>query len=256
MHFRSVEQDCLAIDPSLTLDLMDAVGSEHLANSLLNAAQRVDEVGEVFAYRAERGRVPLEILSAGRSSPRERVQMYRSRFWPADPFLSHASEQEPNRGFCAVTRPQDILDPTYRTICFQRPGFVDKLSFGWSDSAGVTVLSFYRTGSAPSEHPIALAAIANVALAAIHAHEQQAGRSRQPVITRIERRLATAYPKLSHREVQICARTLCGSSSKEIGRALGISPASVMTYRQRAYSRYGASSAGDFLDLIIDPSGH
>ena len=64
-------------------------------------------------------------------------------------------------------------------------------------------------------------------------------------------RLARSYPQLTDRERQIVALTLLGDSAAEIGQLLSIKPATVLTYRQRAYERYRFGRASDFLAGLL-----
>jgi DNA-binding CsgD family transcriptional regulator len=63
--------------------------------------------------------------------------------------------------------------------------------------------------------------------------------------------MISPFPQLSQRERQVCARTLAGWTAKQIGRALGLRTATVLTYRQRAYQRFGFRSASDFLQTLL-----
>jgi DNA-binding NarL/FixJ family response regulator len=55
----------------------------------------------------------------------------------------------------------------------------------------------------------------------------------------IEKRLTQGEPELPRREMQVCARILYGMSSTGIALQLGIGEETVMTYRKRAYQRFG-----------------
>ena len=60
-------------------------------------------------------------------------------------------------------------------------------------------------------------------------------------------RLRRSFPQLTERERSIVAQTLLGESAAQIAQALDIKPATVLTYRQRAYERYRFNRASDFL---------
>ena len=65
-------------------------------------------------------------------------------------------------------------------------------------------------------------------------------------------RLVRTFPLLTEREREITARSILGESAAEIGAALAIKPATVHTYRLRAYARYGFSRSSDFLTALLD----
>ena len=82
----------------------------------------------------------------------------------------------------------------------------------------------------------------------------QAGEKDAPLslVDRIASRLEGRYGALTPREREVCARTIAGWSSPAIALDLGIGAGSVLTYRRRAYARYGFSSASDFLERLIN----
>ena len=71
--------------------------------------------------------------------------------------------------------------------------------------------------------------------------------ARQLLLQRLQR----SFPQLTERERSIVALTLLGESAAEIGAALSIKPATVLTYRQRAYERYRFNRASDFLAGLL-----
>lgn len=110
------------------------------------------------------------------------------------------------------------------------------------------VLSFYRRRA--GDHALQrLAGLANLGLTALaRSVPDMAGAAS---IGRIDARIAAVYPQLTRRERQVCVRTLAGWSARAIAATLGIGPASVLTYRQRAYRRLGFSCAADFLGVFV-----
>lgn len=73
-----------------------------------------------------------------------------------------------------------------------------------------------------------------------------------PLVGRLEQRLSLRFAQLSPREREICALTLAGAPAEEIAARLDIRRSTVLTYRQRAYQRYGFTRSSDFLDAIVD----
>ncbi|MFA6031500.1 MAG: LuxR C-terminal-related transcriptional regulator [Myxococcota bacterium] len=67
----------------------------------------------------------------------------------------------------------------------------------------------------------------------------------------IEHRLGSTFHSLTGRERAVCARTMVGMTAEAIGLDLGISPASVLTYRRRAYERYCFTHANQFFLGLI-----
>jgi len=70
-------------------------------------------------------------------------------------------------------------------------------------------------------------------------------------IQKIEQRLGSIFGCLTGRERAVCARTMVGMTAEAIALDLGISAASVLTYRRRAYERYRITHSNQFfLEMI------
>lgn len=65
-------------------------------------------------------------------------------------------------------------------------------------------------------------------------------------IGKIEQRLACVFVNLTEREKAVCARSMVGMTAEAIALDLGISAASVLTYRRRAYERYQFTHSNQF----------
>lgn len=223
---------------------------DELGQALLDVAQAWGPAVEIFAFTHAEGAAPQMLASAGcRGGRRERVSVYLNRYWQRDPMLHQAGALAPGAMLRRRVAASEIDHADYRATCFCRPGFAEKLSMAWRTPERLFVLSIYLSAaeSVASTRFDPLLRLARPALL-----DAQKRSTAGPLVPRLEARLAAAYPSLSRREIQICARTLAGLSSKEIGRELGIGPASVMTYRQRAYARYCVSEVGQLLDRIVE----
>lgn len=65
-------------------------------------------------------------------------------------------------------------------------------------------------------------------------------------IGKIEHRLGSIFINLTEREKAVCARSMVGMTAEAIALDLGISSASVLTYRRRAYERYHFTHSNQF----------
>lgn len=239
------------IDPEIAVALIDAAGGPFLAPSLLAEAQRIAAVEEMFAYRIAASGSPEPLLSSSDlAGAAERSGAYARRFHYHDPAARARLSARPGSGFVERVRAVDIGRSDYRALCFDRPRFTDKVCFGWRGADQSYVISFYRSSDEVDKLP-KLTALAGVGLIALARHERLRHKERFSLVERLETRMKSAYPNLSHREIQICARTLAGWSAGRIAAALGIRPSSVLTYRQRAYQRASFSSASEFLDGML-----
>lgn len=237
-------------DPELSFEAMEAASQPGFGAWLLSAAQRVAQIDEVYAYRFTRSGGPRALLSNGHDPEAgDRAALYANRFHPFDPMLQGVGERQ--AGFVHV-QARDITHADYRHYCFDRPRFIDKLSFRWVRKDEAYFVSFYRRAAGGDEALPALAKLADIGLSALVRSAQMAvPPPRLPLVDRINEKLREAYPALTYRERDVCARTLSGQSAREIAVALGVKPSSILTYRQRAYAKYSVSSAPAFLDRLI-----
>ena len=239
------------LDPEIGAALIESVGTPVFGTRMLDAAQSVAGVDEIFAYHVRDGERPVALSSISERGDHDaRARHYAERFYHHDPVVHARQRTAAGRGFVACVRAGEIGLRDYRAICFEQPRFADKLCFGWRGAGQAIVLSFYRRQD--SEGTAALAALANVGLTALARQSITAPDPETRLVERLEARIARAFPALTLRERQIAARTVAGWTAERTADALYIRPSSVLTYRQRAYQRLGFSGAADFLPAILD----
>jgi DNA-binding CsgD family transcriptional regulator len=239
------------LDPDIGAALVDAVGTPAFGTLMLDAAQSVAGVDEIFAYHIRDGERPVALSSISeRGDHDRRARHYAERFYHHDPVVHARQRTAAGRGFVACVRAGEIGLRDYRAICFEQPRFADKLCFGWRGAGRAIVLSFYRRRD--SEGTAALAALANVGLTALARQNITSPDPEARLVERLETRITRAFPVLTLRERQVAARTVAGWTAERTADALDIRPSSVLTYRQRAYQRLGFSGAADFLPAILD----
>lgn len=248
------------VSPSLGQALIEAAATPHFASVLLGAARQFDSIDEVFAYQVDIGKGGVRTLLATgeRKGLAERTGEYARRFHAKDPLLAGASPDKAF-GFSRRVRAADIPKGEYRELCFEQPGFLDKVSFGWQEPGKLMVLSFYRGLQARGESAAQLWSLGQLAMAALNLHAQSGQPSEIPApsLAQLDAqqvlllRLQRSFPQLTERERLIVALSLLGDSAAEIAAALSIKPATVLTYRQRAYERYRFNRASDFLAGLL-----
>ncbi|MBO9707361.1 MAG: hypothetical protein J7521_04015 [Caulobacter sp.] len=233
--------------------LVDAVGSTSLGEAILRCAESAG-VDEVFAFWLDDDGPPVQLASSGHTgSALARASLYVDGFHRHDPLLARVR---------AVSG-EDLADPIslsveeigashYRRECFEHPGLSEKVTFVRASGVRRYVLNFYRRREHRRASVDSLLGLAQLALPVLRRHGELLGEEAGLSLTeRLERRLAAAYPLLSKRERQVCARTLVGMTAEATALGLGIAETSVMTYRRRAYERYGVSSAGQFVERLL-----
>jgi DNA-binding CsgD family transcriptional regulator len=234
--------------------LIGATGMGDLGDVLLQISRAQGHVGELFAYQIEDDGCPSPIVSAGSlGSSLVRATLYAREFHPFDPLrplLIDAVEGAPI-ALCRFSA-SEIADQRYRVECFERPQLGAKLCFVQRKAQRTLVLNFYRSTGRREADCDHLAQLAQVALPILRKHAElvNSGESLAPV-TRIGRRLSRAFPALTAREREVCARTIIGMTAEGIGLDLDIGVSSVITYRRRACSRFGFSSPAQFAVAMI-----
>lgn len=234
------------LDPALGASLIEAAGTDALPPLLLDAAHWIAGVDEIFAYRARADDAPDILLSASRlDDAAARAANYVRGFFRFDPVTR--LRRGTNEAFVARVSADELTQARYRSLCFESPRFAEKLCFGWREGANSLVLSFYRSHAAGLADEEGLAPLANIALSIL----AKQGRPQQPLVGRLERKLTHCFPQLTRREREVAARTIAGWTAEQTAEDLNIRPATVLTYRQRAYARLGFRSAQDFLRELL-----
>ncbi|MGH8815434.1 MAG: response regulator transcription factor [Achromobacter pestifer] len=137
--------------------------------------------------------------------------------------------------------PERILDDEYRRLLFELPGFASKISVIGARSEGTSYLNLYfsRTHSPNVTELMRGRAPLLIALARRH---------RQLCHVEMDLPRADAWSSgLSPREIQVADLLRQGHTAKEVGRALGLSPTTVVTYKNRIFKKSNLTSLKEFL---------
>lgn len=128
----------------------------------------------------------------------------------------------------------------HRDAIYRRHGVVERLSVAQrAGDASLLAVNFYRhahQGRFDEADLAALAAAAPLVLAAVQRHLEL----RQPALPpSLRQRLLLRCAELTERELDVCERLLRGWSYDGIAADMGLSVATVKTYRARAFVRLG-----------------
>lgn len=246
-----IDRFLLPFNPEAGARLVEAVGTPEFGPALLGIAQSISMVDELFGYLVEDEDEPRVIVSSGALPGLEtRVAEYVHRFYRHDPAVREVRQIPIGDTFVQRIGLSSIMQHDYRRLCFDDPGFAEKLSFGWRGAGYLLVLSFYR-GEASDETALQrLTSLANMTLAVMVRHH--APIKRENIVLVCERRIRRSFPQLSQRETQVCARTIAGHTASAIARELATTSGTVLTYRRRAYQKLGFNQASDFLPALIN----
>jgi DNA-binding CsgD family transcriptional regulator len=248
------------VDASHIVGLIDHLDDERFDEVLLGILQEKGPAAEVNGFLfAPRTRDPRPVSWCGRpAGTAQRVDRYARGYHRLDPTLHSL----PRAGAPGATLVDELMadrigDATYRQTCFEKPAFSRKISVAHADVGGEwTILNIYLGENGVGQDTIRrLAAFGSLAAPLVRRRGRMIGAAGRDcderVDQRVGKRLQCRFPMLTERERQVCALTMIGKTSGEIATTLGIKPATVITYRRRAYERLGVSSAASLLAEIL-----
>lgn len=239
------------IDPEIAIMLQKAAEIEGFGLALLQAAQGLARVDEIFGFVQRKGEQPISfVTSSALGGASDRADLYATRFHHFDPVAYERAKTPVGHGSATVISANDIALNDYRQLCFETPAFKAKYFFGWHAPDGWYVINFYARMLNNEDERLALLQLSGYGLSIMMSHALPLATGAEAIVT-FETRLSRVAPELTAREQQVCARTLAGMDAREIESDLGIGMNTVRTYRQRAYRRYGISSANEFLPYVI-----
>lgn len=239
------------IDPDKAAELLETRDPALFSERLLEVAHSSAGVEELFAFRVDDGGKPMALASSsGLGDAEERTRAYARRFHSSDPAAAARLATAPGSGFHLRVPAEAIELGAYRKLCFEQPRFVEKICFGWRKANHTLVLSFYQRHDGVEPDLAQLGALAQLAITGLTRMATRPGPG-PLLVDEVERRLAGAHKVLTPRERAVCARTLLGSTAREIGDELGLGLGTVLTYRQRAYQKLGVSRASNLLAAVM-----
>ena len=232
--------------------LIGGIGAPCLAATVLSVADAEIGADEVFAYALDGPRPPRPIASSSSLADySDRASNYTSRFHRLDPALRLTAEDGHDMRMAQIGA-EDIDDRDYRRLCYDLPAFAEKLSYACRFNGGAVVLSIYRRRGRKPCGIADLRGFAEMVLPIICRHGEIVGAfAGETMLQRLEARMALQFSDLSARELAVCGRTLIGMTAEAIGLELGIRTSTVLTYRRRAYERYGISNANQLLPKLL-----
>lgn len=182
------------------------------------------------------------------------INRYRAVYHRFDPIRS-VLPTIPEAGCASITfRADEIANTDYRRDCFERFSIRHRLSIVKHVGGTWLTLSVARRSRPFGANEIdSLSALGRLSLPLVARNQSLKPRSSAGNVSvpELERRLEALAKGLTERERQVCARTIVGMSAEASALDLGISIASVMTYRRRAYRRANASSAMQLVPLVM-----
>lgn len=223
-------------------EVVDAIGHGNFAQRALAALNGIVAAGSWSVYRCYDDRPPQLHLSASHGLPDTTADCFRAYrdqgLYLADRSFD-AVRGDPGGGARVLQLQADeIGNPQHRDAIYVRHAVEERLSLAWTLADGsLMAINLYRHRH---QRPLAqgsaavFAEAAPVIRSAVLRHLALA----QPPASPRER-LQSRCPSLTERELDVLVRLLDGLTYDGIASDLGLSVASVKTYRGRAFERLG-----------------
>lgn len=236
--------------------LLMALGSPQLGERFLAAVLQLAEVDRMHCFRLSPDEAGPTLFCSWTSSPYpvDLADRYRLLYHHHDP-VRQVLADIPLASCASITfEAEEIRHADYRTLFFERFAIRHRLSVVKRVSSGWLTLNLSRRSRPFSSDEVAqVTMLCRLALPLFT--QQDRLQTKTPggnfSVPEIERRLEIIGKGLTTREREVCARTIVGISAEGAGLDLGISTASVLTYRQRAYRRANVSNAMQLAALVL-----
>jgi DNA-binding CsgD family transcriptional regulator len=233
-----------------------AIGDAEFPLRLAEACTELYDADQVTVFMLEDGEA--RCLLAHRPSDQRLVaelcRAYTRNFVGRDPLLSRhrgGEESFATQGFATQgIVSSEIGDRAYRSRLFHDVGLAGKVAAIAASRHRTLYINLYY-GAQPqrriADTLLRLGDSGRILASCLHRHEDltgggfRAGAAR----ARVEAFLGERFKALSPRERAVCAYIVCGHSVEAIALELKVSPATVITFRRRAYAKLAIASRGE-----------
>lgn len=229
-----------------------ALGRPAFADALLEVAGAVVGADLVSAFSIDGDcrphyRLSSAVAELGGSFAQRAGARYATDYWQSDPGLDQLVQAH-RAGSGTVVCQQawnQIPHAWYRTVCYEQPQLVDRVSVLGAVGGRLFLFSAYRRAVHGCFGPGEIrrfTSSADVLMALVSRHVDLAAAQPQAYAcasSALEEQLAERFPALSLRERQVCAGIVRGLAAKDIARTCDIEPSSVITYKKRALAKLG-----------------
>lgn len=218
-----------AFHASLLQGLHDSVGAAHISQL------RYERDGRIGDARCA--------SLVDQSMIERTTDTYVNRLHQRDPnyALVRASGRRPAPGVQLITVPrEDIHDAEYRRLLFDRPGFACKVSLISTRDDATCYINLYFSRPVSAQVTALLLHNAPMLVALAQRHGELASQEAAA-------ELPAEFLALSTREREVAELLWQGLSAKEVARALGLSPTTVLTYKTRLFEKVRVATLKEFL---------
>ncbi len=229
-----------------------AIGGDAFAQSALTSVNGAIQAASWAVYRVWPDRPPVLHLSSSHGvddTTRECFAAYHGGLYHRDrTFDAARNAGSGGRPVMLRLSAREIPNPDHRDAIYRRHGVTERLSIAEPQPGGaVLAINFYHHDH---QGPFAAGEMENFEhlavglLAAVRRHIElmsgtRAAAPAPPGLAPLRAALQARVPGMPARELDVCARLLQGMSYDGIAADLGLSSATVKTYRRRAFERMG-----------------
>jgi len=246
----SAKQTSLATAPvdGFASSLIDALGESDFAQCLIQRLNDLALVDFFSVYQLDTRTAPRMFMSSSRKTrdvSDDCFRSYQERLHSQDHTFDKAKQLLEHDDIAMAYAHQSHFAPPHRAAIYSRHGIQDRLSVVCRADDGILATNFYRYEQQPmfdASDVDAIQAVAKSVAASVTKHISLAGKAPATSVHDIEgltRGLAAFCPRLTTREMEVCAGLLQGLTYDGIAAHLGLSVATVKTYRARAYEKLG-----------------
>jgi DNA-binding CsgD family transcriptional regulator len=243
-------------------EVLAAVGTPRLYKLLLDALQNLAPVDDLTILTLETGQ-PLQLLGlASRSNAgvlRSLTRDYVAEHHAQDPNFSDLAHTTRSRR--VIVRRHDfsrLKTKAYQIRFYTSVGVVDKISYIWRSGRTAYYVNLYRnvsSGLYTTAEVQALTAISRFLanLIRLHGARMAVGEAmRHNEGEDLAERLVTLLDaRLTVRETMVLSRILKGLQTEGIALDLNVKPASVVTFKQRAFGKLGITTQAELFARCI-----
>ncbi len=224
--------------------VIGAMGDTGFAQAALASVNGALNAASWSVYRVWQDRAPVLHLSSShgvQDTTRDCFQAYRDGLYRRDRTFDAA------RGHPLMLRlsAREFPNPEHRDAIYRRHGVSERLSIAEPQADGsVLAINLYHhdhqgpfaDGELENFEHLAVGLLATVRR---HITLVEATPTAKPGVEQLRDALLQRHPGMPARELDVCARLLQGLSYDGIAADLGLSVATVKTYRRRAFERMG-----------------
>jgi DNA-binding CsgD family transcriptional regulator len=238
--------------------LIGLLGDDRFESEFLSHLQVVVPAASYSIYRTGRASSPRRFMSASygiADTTQACWQAYLSGPQRHDQTFSTPAADRGHGAICHITDRE--IPALHKSLVYEPYGVKERISVIQQEHASIFAINFYRhvhQKAFSDEHLSDLATLGPALLTLVQKQiELLPKRHAMPLrdVDGYEAKLKSLNEMLTPRELDVCARLLMGMTQDAIAHELGLSLATVKTYRNRAFSRLGIHFKSQLFSLLV-----